>query len=164
MSRGSEGGSVQIGVNERGVWTRLRQINPFAHCEWFSKHILFLILWIGGSFYTIDYIVTATIPDILDDLYKFNALYAGHSYLNRSLGSILGAWLNDKLKDHDYKWMTRSIGWAIDNVTGDDMEQFSIERVRSRGCYILLFLNTSILVSYAWELHFGAHVGVFLAM
>ena len=139
---------------------RFRIRNPLA-CLRIIFHLdTFLALWMHSSFYTVDYSLLASVPDIYKNIYNFNELEIGLSFLPRGLGIIAGGYCNGKLMDHNYKVTARKIGWTVDKVSGDDLNHFPIERARSRGSFWLLAISTATLVGYGWAVHTHAHVFV----
>ena len=146
------------------VLQRFRVRNPLA-CLGIIFHLdTALALWMHGSFYTVDYSLVAAVPDIFKDIYHFNELQIGLSYLPRGVGIILGGYCNGKLMDYNYKVIAQRIGWTIDEVSGDDLSRFPIERARSRGSFLLLAVSTATLIGYGWAVRQHAHVSVPLTL
>ena len=123
-----------------------------------------LVLWMHGSFYTVDYSLVAAVPDIFKNIYHFNELQIGLVYLARGTGIILGGYCNGILMDHNYKVVAKQIGYAVNKVTGDDLKRFPIERARSRGTLYLLIISTATLVGYGWTVNARAHYSILLVL
>ncbi len=143
-----------VAVNEKngapGKRAKFKMANPMA-----AIHIIFwkdtaLVLWMAGSPYAVWYAVQASIPSIYKDIYHFNELQIGLSYLTGGFGTVSGGYLNGKLMDWNYKTTARSIGHTIDKVSGDDLNNFPIERARARGSYYLLAVYIAALAGYGW--------------
>ena len=142
------------------VLQRFRFRNPLA-CLRIIFHLdTSLALWMHGSFYTVDYSLVAAVPDIFKSIYHFNELQIGLSYLPRGAGIILGGYCNGKLMDHNYRVTAHQIDWIIDEISGDDLSRFPIERARSRGSFVLLAISTVTLIGYGWAVNQHAHVSV----
>lgn len=62
--------------------------------------------------------------------------------------------------DLNYKTTARSIGHTIDKVSGDDLNDFPIERARARGSYYLLAVYITALAGYGWSVEARAHEAV----
>ncbi|KAH6865488.1 major facilitator superfamily domain-containing protein [Alternaria rosae] len=120
----------------------------------------FLTLWVHGSFYIVDYTFVAAGPDIYKDIYHWNELYIGLSYLPRGIGTIAGAYFTGKMMDHNYRAIARSIGWTIDKVSGDDLLKFPIERARTRYSYVMLIISVATTIGYGWSVQYHAHPAV----
>ena len=119
-----------------------------------------LVLWMAGSPYAVWYAVQASIPSIYKDIYHFNELQIGLSYLTGGVGVVSGGYLNGKLMDWNYKATARSIGHTIDKSSGDDLSNFPIERARARGSYYLLAVYIAALAGYGWSVQARAHEAV----
>lgn len=141
-----------------------RLINPFACLHVIAHRDTFLSLWMQGSFYTIDYTVVAMMPDIYKDIYHFNELEIGLTYIPRGVGIIAAGFCIGKLMDHNYAAVAKQIGWETDAVAGDDLKHFPIERARVRGGYFLLLTSTAVLIGYGWAVTRHAHLAVVLIL
>ncbi|KAI4954562.1 hypothetical protein J4E86_005872 [Alternaria arbusti] len=124
----------------------------------------FLTLWVHGSFYTVDYCFVAAGPDIYKDIYHWNELYIGLSYLPRGIGTIAGAYFTGKMMDYNYCAVARSIDWTIDKVSGDDLLKFPIERARTRYSYAMLMISTATMIGYGWTVQYHAHPAIPLVL
>ncbi|KAI4639522.1 uncharacterized protein J4E78_010933 [Alternaria triticimaculans] len=93
----------------------------------------FLTLWVHGSFYTVGYCFVAAGPDIYKDIYLWNELYIGLSYLPRGIGTIAGAYFTGKMMDYNYCAVARSIDWTIDKHLASGF--FPSKSKHRRSCY-----------------------------
>jgi multidrug resistance protein len=124
----------------------------------------FIVLWMHASFYSVDYSLVAAIPDIYKNIYSFNELQIGLSYLPRGVGIIIGGYCIGKLMDYNYKATARNIGWTINDVSGDNLNHFPIECARSKGSFWLLAISTATLVGYGWAVNKHANVSILLIL
>ena len=154
-----------IAVSSRkSIFEQCRFVNPLA-CLRVMFHLdTCLPLWMQGSFYVVDYAVVAAMPDIYKDIYHLNELQIGLTYIPRGTGIIAAGFCIGKIMDHNYKAVAKEIGWNIDEVAGDDLQNFPIERARARGSYFLLVISTAILVSYGWAVTENAHLAITLIL
>lgn len=141
-----------------------RFVNPLACLRVMFHRDTFFALWMQGSFYVVDYTVVAAMPDIFKDIYHFNELQIGLTYITRGVGIIAGGFCIGKIMDYNYKTVARKIDWHIDEVAGDNLQQFPIEWARARGSYILLLLSTAILVGYGWAVTKHTHLAIVLIL
>ena len=137
-----------------------RMMNP-----WTCLRIIFwkdtaVVLWMSSSPYAVWYCVQTSIPPIYKDTYGFDELQIGLAYLTGATGVILGSYLNGKLMDRNYKVTARSIGHSIDKISGDDLDNFPIEKARARGSYYLLIVYVCALVGYGWGIALHVHESV----
>lgn len=119
-----------------------------------------LVLWISASFYAVWYCIQASIPSIYKDIYRFNEIEIGLSYLTGGAGVILGGYATGKMMDRNYKITAREIGHIIDPIEGDDMNHFPIERARARGSWYLLGVFICALAGYGWAVTSHVHASI----
>lgn len=143
-----------------GKKAKFKMANPMAAIRILFWKDTALVLWMAGSPYAVWYAVQASIPSIYKDIYHFNELQIGLSYLTGGFGTVSGGYLNGKLMDRNYKATARSIGHTIDKVSGDDLNNFPIERARARGSYYLLAIYIAALAGYGWSVQARTHEAV----
>lgn len=145
-------------------WMRFRIRNPLACLRIIFHYDTFLVLWIHGSFYTVDYSMVAVLPDIYRSIYHFNDFKIGLAYLPRGGGIVVGGYCLSKIMDYNYKVTAEQIGWSVNNISGDDLTYFPIERARTRGSLWLLIISTATLIGYGWAAIMHAHVSILLIL
>lgn len=139
---------------------KFRMANPVACLKIIFWKDTALVLWQAASPYAVWYCVQASIPHIYKDIYGFNELEIGLSYLPGGFGTVLGGYANGKLMDFNYKATARQTGHTIDKVSGDDLDEFPIERARARGSWYLLAVYICALAGYGWSGVAHAHASV----
>ena len=155
---------IQTANLRPSMMTRLRLNNPLTCLRIiFYKDTIF-VLWMHGSFYTVDYSLVAAIPDIYKSIYNFNELEIGLAYLPRGFGIIAGGFCVGKMIDYNYKITAKQINWTVNSVVGDNLTDFPIERARSRGSFWFLVLSTCGLIGYGWAVHYQVHVSIVLIL
>ena len=143
-----------------GKRAKFKMVNPLAAIRILFWRDTALVLWMAGSPYAVWYAVQASIPPIYKDIYHFNDLQIGLSYLAGGFGTVTGGYLNGKLMDWNYRTTARSINHTIDKVSGDDLHNFPIERARARGSYYLLAIYIASLAGYGWSVQARTHEAV----
>ena len=123
-----------------------------------------LILSIHGWFYLVDYSIQTAIPSIYQDVYSFNELLIGLSYLPRGAGIITGGYINGKMMNRKYRITAKEIGHTVDRIAGDDLDHFPIEKARSRDSWHLFGTLSAVLVGYGWAIEKHAHVSIPLVL
>jgi MFS family permease len=118
------------------------------------------VLWMGASFYAVYYCIQTSIPSTYKNIYDFNELQIGFSYVTGGAGVILGGYANGKLMDKNYKAIAKEIGHSINRVSGDDLTHFPIERARARSAWYMLGTFVCALTGYGWALEAHAHVSI----
>ena len=132
---------------------------------WAALRIIFykdtaLVLWVAASPYAVWYCVQASIPTTYQVIYGYDEFQIGLSYLTGGFGTVLGGYANGKLMDWNYKTTATKTGHTIDKISGDDLENFPIERARARGSWCLLLIYIGALAGYGWSIHAHAHASV----
>lgn len=118
------------------------------------------VLWMSASFYAVYYCVQTSIPLTYKDIYNFNELEIGFSYLTGGFGVVAAGFVNGKMMDRNYKITAKKIGFTVNKVSGDDLYHFPIERARARSSWILMGIYVCSLVGYGWTLGFHVHESV----
>lgn len=139
---------------------RFKVANPLACLRIIFWKDTALVLWMHGSFYMVDYCIQTTIPSTYKDIYRFNELDIGLSYLPRGAGIIVGGFANGKRMDRNYKLTAKEIGHTVDRVSGDNLDHFPIERARARDSWYLLGLSTCTSIGYGWALERHTYVSI----
>lgn len=143
-----------------GKREKLRMANPWAAIQIIFWRDTALILWMAASPYAVWYCVQTSIPTIFKDQYGFNEFQVGLSYLTVGAGTVLGGYANGKLMDWNYKATAKEVGHTIDEVSGDDLSHFPVEKARSRGSWHLLTIYICALTGYGWSVQQHAHMSV----
>jgi MFS family permease len=68
------------------------------------------------------------------------------------IGACIGAILNGKVLDVNYRRMARKLGVSVDRKRGDDLRNFPIERTRLQPVFFFLTLEAAALLPYGWVL------------
>ena len=145
------------GARGPGKRAKFKMVNPLVAIRILFWRDTALVLCMAGSRYAVWYAVQASIPPIYRDIYHFNDLQIGLSYLAGGFGTVTGGYLNGKLMDWNYRTTARSINHTIDKVSGDDLHDFPIEHARARGAYYLLAIYTASLAGYGWSVQAHTH-------
>ena len=156
-----EGGNTNHECNGPFVGKkRLNVLDPLACLRIIFWKDTALILWMHGWFYLVDYCIQTTIPSTYKDIYHFNELQIGLSYLPRGAGIIVGGYTNGKMMDRNYRNTAAQIGHTVDSSAGDDIDHFPIERARTRNSWYLFGFLSCVLIGYGWAIEKHSHVSV----
>lgn len=147
-------------TNQTSRKQRFRMANPLACIQILFWKDTALVLWQAASPYAVWYCVQTSIPSIYKDIYGFNELEIGLSYLPGGFGTVLGGYANGKLMDSNYKVTARKAGHTIEKVSGDDLDEFPIEKARARGSWYFLAVYICGLAGYGWSVVPHVHASV----
>lgn len=139
---------------------RFKTANPLAAIRIIFYRDTALVLWMAASPYAVWYCVQTSIPSIYKDIYNFNEFQIGLSYLTGGTGTVLGGYANGKLMDRNYRATAHKRGHTIDQVSGDDLDDFPIEIARAQGSWYLLAVYIGALAGYGWSVQSHAHESV----
>lgn len=57
-----------------------------------------------------------------------------------------------KILDRDYRHTAKAHGLSVDNVHGDDLSQFPIEKARLKSIFYPIVAGAVTIVGYGWSL------------
>lgn len=123
-----------------------------------------LVLWVSAIHYMAYYCIQATMATLFSTKYHLDELQIGLTYLPIGFGVACGGFLNGKFMDLNYRRTARDINFTIDNIAGDDIRVFPIERARTRFAHPLILLDTFLLVAYGWACRYHAHLAIVLIL
>ena len=137
---------------------KLRWPNPLR-----TVHIIFekdvgLILLYNSLVYTAFYDVTATLPSLFAEIYGFNDLQIGLSFIPFGVGCSVAAIVCGKLMDFNYRRVAKQAGISIDRKRGEDMKNFPIEKARFQVVWPLLYIGNATMLCYGWVLERNARL------
>lgn len=127
------------------------------------KDTAFLLIF-GGINYAVWNSFLAMIPHIYEQQYGWNQVQVGLAYLPGAVGVIAGGVINGKWMDYKYKKTAKEFDFTVDNVSGDDLTKFPIERARCRDLYLVWAIYNASLASLGWVIHVRTHVAISLVL
>lgn len=143
-----------------GVKSKLKKANPMAALRIIFWKDTALALWMAASPYAVWYCIQPSIPIIYTNIYHFNQLQVGLSYLTGGAGVVVAGYANGKLLNWNYKVTAQRIGHTVQTISGDDLTNFPIERARARGAWHFLVLYICALAGYGWPVVTHTHESV----
>ena len=143
---------------------RLTWPNPLQAIHILMEKDVAIILFYNALVYTAYFDVTTSLPVLFGEIYGFNDLQIGLSYIPYGSGCVVASLLCGKLIDINYKRMAKINNITIDRKGGDDLRYFPIEKARVQVMYPLLALGIAALVAYGWVLQIEAPLAVPLVL
>ncbi|MCJ1390036.1 hypothetical protein MMC18_002894 [Xylographa bjoerkii] len=135
---------------------KLRLPNPLKTIHIILEKDVGLILLYNAIVYTAFYDVMSTLPSLFAEIYGFNDLQIGLSFIPFGVGCSLASILCGQLIDRNYRRVAAAAGIAIDRRRGEDMRGFPIERARLQVAWPLLAVGTACIAAYGWVLQRNA--------
>ena len=137
---------------------KLRWPNPLRTVYIILEKDVGLLLFYNSIVYTAFYDVTASLPSLFGEIYGFNDLQIGLSYIPFGVGCAIAAVVAGRLMDYNYKRVAKNEGITIDRKRGDDLRNFPLERARIQILYPPLFVGIAALLCYGWVLEKDTHL------
>lgn len=159
--RASHGDSLSrtVSQQERRVWQadlaskrKLRFPNPMKTLHIIMEKDVGLVLLYNSLIYTAMYDVTASFPSLLAEIYGFNDLQVGLSFIPFGVGCSVACVLFGRLLDINYRRVAKQAGIHIDIKRGDDMRHFPIEKARIQVFIIPLYISIASVLCWGWVL------------
>jgi multidrug resistance protein len=154
------------GLSSRGsLKSRFRVPNPIPALRIIFYRDAFLVLVVSAIHYMAYYCLQATMPALFaEEPYKLTSLQTGLTYLSIGIGVALGGFINGKFLDHNYRRTARDIGFVMNVLAGDRIQDFPIERARTRFATFLLPAHLALLIGYGWAAEYHVHLSVLLML
>ncbi|KAI4152057.1 MAG: hypothetical protein LQ340_003137 [Diploschistes diacapsis] len=121
----------------------------------FEKDSGILLLY-NSWVYTAFYCVISSLPVLFQQIYGFNDLQIGLSFIPFGIGCVAASLCNGRMLDYNYRRLAKRAGILIDKKRGEDMRHFPIEKARLQIVFPLLYIGAVIIVLYGWMLEIEA--------
>ncbi|KAJ4291619.1 hypothetical protein N0V90_009514 [Kalmusia sp. IMI 367209] len=132
---------------------KLRIPNPLAALKVIVQKDAGLLLFYNSIIYTAFYTVMASAPYLFEEIYGFNDLQIGLSFIPFGIGAMIAPLTAGKLMDWNYRRLAKKGGFSIDKKRGDDLRDFPLEEARLYVAIPMLVIGTAVILCYGWILH-----------
>lgn len=155
--------SRQSARSQRDELAEKRKIgfpNPLATLKVCLEKDISLLLFYNSIVYTAFYCVTSTIPQIFEQIYGFNTLQIGLSFIPFGVGSFLAPLMNGKLLDWHFRVTAKKAGMEhlIDKKRAANLKDFPLEEARIYVALPLVLLGNVCILVYGWVLEVNANL------
>ena len=131
---------------------KLRWPNPLNTIHIVLEKDVGIMLFYNGLIYCAFYDLNSSTPSLFKEIYGFNDLQIGLSYIPFGVGSMAASFISGKLMDLNYRRIAKAAGITIDKKRGESMRHFPIEKARIQVIWPLLYTGTIVLSFYGWVL------------
>ncbi|KAK6517180.1 hypothetical protein TWF506_007055 [Arthrobotrys conoides] len=138
--------------------------NPFRSVLIIFNKDVSVILLVMSIFYASFYAVMASLPKLFSEMYGYNELRVGLSYLAFGTGGILSSIGTGKIIDRDFQSVAKKAGIQVNRKKLDDMSKFPLEEARLKSIWYAMGLCIAATISYGWALSRKPHVAVPLVL
>lgn len=125
--------------------------NPVASIYTIFQKDVGLIMVVHGTFYMTYSCVHASLASLLIDIYRLSGVQAGLLYLPCGLGCLLSSYFTGKVLNRDYRLTSKAHNFVIDELRGDNLSNFPIEKARLRSVPYLIALCAVSITGYGWS-------------
>ncbi|MCJ1335507.1 hypothetical protein MMC09_000778 [Bachmanniomyces sp. S44760] len=137
----------------------LRCPNPLKAIAIILEKDVGILLFYNSLVYTAFYTISASAPSLFAEIYHFNDLQIGLSFIPFGVGCAIAAIAGGKLIDWNFKRIAHSHGIPIDKFTrggnnnnNNDLRDFPIEKARIQIIWPLLYVGIAAILAYGWTL------------
>ncbi|KAF2437894.1 MFS general substrate transporter [Karstenula rhodostoma CBS 690.94] len=131
---------------------KLRIPNPLGTLKVIGQKDAGLLLFYNSLVYTAFYTVISSAPYLFEEIYGFNDLQIGLSFIPFGVGAMIAPMTAGKLLDWNYRRLAKKTGLRIDKKRGEDLRDFPLERARLHIAFPMLVIGTLVILCYGWVL------------
>ncbi|KAJ5101681.1 hypothetical protein NUU61_003903 [Penicillium alfredii] len=144
--------------------TKLSFPNPLTSVAvLLEKDALIIISFVGLVMFSNIALLTST-PNLFGKLYGFNDLQIGLCFIPLGASACIGAVLNGKVIDYNYRRTARKLGVPVDRKKGDDLRAYPIEHTRLQTVFPVMAVGVATFIPYGWVLQQRAPLAAPLAL
>ncbi|KAK4544120.1 hypothetical protein LTR36_004618 [Oleoguttula mirabilis] len=129
---------------------KLRIPNPLNCVSVILEKDVALLLFYNSLVYCAFYDVMASAPQLLAEIYGYDALQIGLCFLPFGCGCFLAPTISGKLMDWNFRRTARNIGYVIVKGKSNDLRNFPLERVRIGVVVPMVIIGDAALLCYGW--------------
>lgn len=161
--------SRQSARSQREQLAKKRKIgfpNPLSTLKVCLEKDIGLLLFYNSIVYTAFYCVTSTIPQLFEQIYGFNTLQIGLSFIPFGVGAFLAPLMNGKLLDRNFRVTAKKVGMEhlVDKKRATNLKDFPLEQARIYVALPLVLIGNICLLVYGWVLEVNANLAAPLVL
>ncbi|KAK5138427.1 hypothetical protein LTR08_000013 [Meristemomyces frigidus] len=131
---------------------KLRIPNPLNCVSVILEKDVALLLFYNSLVYCAFYDVMASAPQLLSEIYGYDALQIGLCFLPFGVGCFLAPTLSGKLMDWNFRRTAHKIGYEIVKGKMNDLRSFPLEKVRIGVAVPQIIIGDAALLCYGWTM------------
>ncbi|KAI0095564.1 major facilitator superfamily transporter [Nemania sp. FL0031] len=132
--------------------------NPIQSLRILSREDVAVSIMPGSLLYTVYCCIHTSLSSTFIPLYDLNELQVSLLYLPFGIGAVLSTVVSSRWIDHDYRVVAKAHGLPINQVSGDDLLQFPIEKARLRSAFVPTISAFASTLSYGWLVSIHTHI------
>ena len=131
-----------------------RMPNPLKSLKIFARRDNTILIIGCGFLYTIYMCVNTSLSVLFIEIYKLNQLQAGLIYLPFGIGGTVSTFFSGPLLNSAYRNARTNQSLSTNVLTGDELDDFSVEKARLSIVWIPMLVTTCSVVAFGWTLHY----------
>lgn len=113
-----------------------------------------IIILACGFLYVVYTCIAASLSVLFIDIYKLNQWQAGLIYLPFGLGGTASSSVSGNMLNKAYRNTRTKQGVSTDKATGDEVDNYAIEKARLSIIWTPMLVTTCSVVAFGWVLHY----------
>ncbi|WPG99433.1 Hypothetical protein R9X50_00224700 [Acrodontium crateriforme] len=143
---------------------KLRIPNPLNTLHVILEKDVGLLLFYNSMIYCAFYDVITSFPNLLEQIYGYNALQIGLCFLPFGIGSLFAPVGVGKLMDWNFRRTAQKAGLVIVKGKTNDLKDFPLERCRIEIALPLIIIGDIALLCYGWIMHMETNLAAPLVL
>lgn len=143
---------------------KVRFPNPLGALRVCMQKDAGLLLFYNSLIYTAFYDVIASAPYLFQEIYGFNDLQIGLSFIPFGTGALIAPLTSGRLMDWNYRRVAKNSNFTIDQTRGDNLANFPLEKARLMVAVPFLVVGTAAVLCYGWTLEVETSLAAPLVM
>lgn len=148
-------------VVEEHKW---RLPNPFKSITILLRKDNLVVITACGLLYVVYTCVNTSLSVLCVDIYELTQWQAGLIYIPFGAGGIVSTFFSGPLMNSAYRRAREKQGLSTDRTTDDNLDDFSIEKVRIRVIWLPLLVTSLSILAFGWVLHYHKHIAISLSL
>jgi len=153
LTRTSTHESAEAARRELAARRKLHFPNPLHTLRVFKEKDIGLLLFYNSIVYTAFYDISASTPYLFAQIYGFNDLQIGLSFIPFGVGCFIAPVMNGYLLDWNFRRVARRAGIVVDKSRAMKLKDFPLERARIDVAWPLVLMGAAAMLCYGWVLH-----------
>lgn len=123
----------------------------------FEKELGTLLLY-NAIIYIAFMVVAASLPSLFAEIYHYNDLQIGLSFLPFGAGGAGAAFTGGKMLDWNYRRLCKKHGISTSKKRQVDLRDFPLEKARLEIIFPMVYMGAAAQLIYGWLLQYEVHV------
>lgn len=164
LARTTSHQSAKSARDELAAKRKFRFPNPLHTLKIVAEKDIGLLLLYNSLVYTAFYDITASTPYLFAQIYGFNDLQIGLSFIPFGVGCLIAPVMNGRLLDWNFRRLARKAGIVVDRKRATQLKDFPLEKARIDIAWPLMLIGAAAVLCYGWVLEVETNLAVPLVL